>query len=273
MLAAGRNEYLVWGKIPQHAIINTFSVRQLVGLVNGSGALRVSLRFDQISRSNCSLVRTIRPELLQDKYELTHPTIAGFGKLCSFFGLIEPVHVQSIITSLVFGWRFQIQAQRPESWARDATLFAEALLTGGDNPVLRLEYVERLKLAYLCGVREGHKAVFNMLHEPERERNVRRMERTAAEIGLSSPADIMLGELHNARRAIHQYAEQDHARLTVQAPLSRGMLESPGNQGQESGGDVDMAEESDDDYRMDDGIVYERDDDSSSDYDGVDGLL
>ncbi|KAI6870078.1 hypothetical protein KC338_g3163 [Hortaea werneckii] len=269
---SGRSEYLVWGRIPQHAIINTLSIRRLVELVNGSSALRASLRFEQISRSNCSLLNTIRPELAQDKYELTHPTIAGFGKLCSFLGLIEPVHVQSIITSLVFGWRFQIQAQRPESWAKDATLFAGAFLSGGDHPVLRLEYVERLKLAYLCGVREGHKAVFNMLHEPERERNVRRMERTAAEVGLGSPADIMLSELQNARLAIDQYAEQDRARFTVQTPLSRRMLESPGTLGQQSGDDVDMAEDSDDDFRMHDGIVYEKDDDSSSDYEDMNGL-
>ncbi|KAI7335220.1 hypothetical protein KC315_g3384 [Hortaea werneckii] len=269
---SGRSEYLVWGRIPQHAIINTFSVRRLVELVNGSSALRASLRFEQISRSNCGLENTIRPELTQDEYELTHPTIVGFGKLCSFLGLIEPFHVQSIVTSLVFGWRFQIQAQRPELWARDATLFAEAFLTGGDKPVLRLEYVEQLKLAYLCGVREGHKAVFCMLHEPERERNAKRMERTAAEIGLGSPADIMLSELQNARLAINQYAEQDHARFTVQAPLSRGMLESPGSSGQVSGGDVDMVGDSDDDFRMDDDIVYEKDDDSSSDYEDMNGL-
>ncbi|KAI7472201.1 hypothetical protein KC351_g11745 [Hortaea werneckii] len=268
---SGRSEYLVWGKIPQHAIIHTFSVRQLVELVNGSRGLKVSLRFEKISRSNCSLLNTIRPELQQDEFELTHSTIVGFGKLCSFLGLTEPVHIQTVITSLVFGWQLKIHAQTSERWAKDAALFAEAVLASSDRAVLRLEYLEQMKLAYLYGVREGHKATWNMLHEPNRQRNITRMERAATEIGLRSPADIMLSELQNARLAIDQYAEQDRARFTVQAPLSRGMLASTGGQAQESG-DHDMVDQSVDDYVMVDDIVYEKDDDSSSDYEDMSGL-
>ncbi|KAI6797200.1 hypothetical protein KC363_g3008 [Hortaea werneckii] len=273
---SGRSEYLVWAQIPQHAVVNTFSVRRLVELVDGTPGLRISLRFDKISRRMRSLDRVILPELRKDDFELTAETIIGFGKLCAFLGLSDPCHVQSLVTSLVFGWSFHIRAQTPEMWAKDATLFAEAFLTGGDRPVLRLEYAERLKLAYLCGVREGHKAVFNMLHEPARQRNVERMERAATEIGLGSPADILLSELQNARLAINQYADQDRARFSLPAPpVTPTMLQTPDSSQTNGGGDdyvmVDEVDDNDDDLM--DAVIYENDDDSSSDFEDIEGLL
>ncbi|KAI7267429.1 hypothetical protein KC343_g6159 [Hortaea werneckii] len=268
----GRSEYLVWAEIPQHAVVNTFSVRRLVELVDGTPGLRIALRFDKISRRMRSLEKFILKELQKDEFELTEETIVGFGKLCAFFGLSDPCHVQSLITSLVFGWCFQIRAQTPEMWAKDATLFTEAFISASEKAILRLKYIEQIKLAYLFGVREGQKSTFNLLHEPNREQNVNRLERVAAAIGLASPDEILMAELQNVRHAIYQYAEQDRARLTVQAPLSRGMLESPGTLGQQNSGDVDMAEDSNDDFRMHDGIVYEKDDDSSSDYEDMNGL-
>lgn len=271
-MLAGRSEYLVWAEIIQDAVVNTFSVRRLVELVDGTPGLRVSLRFDKISRRMRSLDKFILKELQKDEYELTEETIVGFGKLCAFFGLSNPCHVQSLITSLVFGWCFRIRAQTPEMWAKYATSFTEAFISASEKAILRLEYIEQIKLAYLSGVREGQKSTFNLLHEPNREQNVNRLERLAATIGLASPDEILMAELQNARHAIYQYAEQDRARLAVQAPLSRGMLESPGTPGQQSGSDVNMAADSDDDFRMHDGIVYEKDGDSSSDYEDMNGL-
>ncbi|KAI7376790.1 hypothetical protein KC336_g19694, partial [Hortaea werneckii] len=171
---SGRSEYLVWARIPQHAVINTFSVLQLVDFVKGIRGLQVALRLDKISRRMCSLEKTILPELQKDEFELTVETIVGFGKLCAFFGLSDLSHVQSLVTSLVFGWRLKIEAQSPEMWAKDAALFAEAFLAGSNKAMFRLEYLEQLKLAYLSGVREGYKGTFNMLHEPQRQQNVNR---------------------------------------------------------------------------------------------------
>ncbi|KAI6906315.1 hypothetical protein KC318_g8114 [Hortaea werneckii] len=275
----GRSEYLVWAQIPQHAVVNTFSVRRLVELVDGISGLRISLRFDKISRRMRSLENFILPELRKDEFELTAETIIGFGKLCAFLGLGDPGHVQSLVTSLVFGWCFQIRAQTPETWAKDAALFAEALMTGSDKAVFRLEYVEQMKLAYLFGVREGHKGTLNMLHEPARERNVNRMERTAAEIGLASPAEIILNELQNARNAIEQYADEDRARfslpaLTAAPTPSRTMIQTPeSSQPDGNGDDYVMADEVDDnDDDLVDAVIYENDDDPSSDYEDNNGL-
>ncbi|KAI6804673.1 hypothetical protein KC332_g15203 [Hortaea werneckii] len=277
---SGRNEYLVWAEIPQHAVVNTFSVRQLVELVDGISGLRISLRFDKISRRMCSLDRVVLSELRKDDFELTEGTIIGFGKLCAFLGLSDPCHVQSLVTSLVFGWCFHIRAQTPEMWAKDAALFAEAFLAGSNKAVFRLEYLEQLKLAYLSGVREGYKGTFNMLHEPQRQQNVNRMERTAAEIGLTSPAEIMLNELLTARRAIQQYADGDRARFALPAPLatpttSRAMLQTPGtSQTGGVGDDYDMVDDVDDnDDDLVDAVIYENDDDSSSDFEDIDALL
>ncbi|KAI7535989.1 hypothetical protein KC331_g11718 [Hortaea werneckii] len=275
----GRSEYLVWAQIPQHAVVNTFSVRRLVELVDGIPGLRISLRFDKISRRMCSLERSILPELRKDEFELTAETIIGFGKLCAFLGLSDPGHVQALVTSLVFGWCFQIRDQTPKMWAKDAALFAEAFITGSDKAMFRLEYLEQLKLAYLFGVREGHKGTFNMLHEPARQRNVDRMERTAAEIGLSSPAEIILNELQIARNAIQQYADGDRARfslpaLTAAPTPSRTMIQTPENSQPDAvGDDYVMVDEVDDNNNdLVDAVIYENDDDSSSDYEDINGL-
>ncbi|RMY11439.1 hypothetical protein D0868_03141 [Hortaea werneckii] len=264
---SGRSEYLVWAEIPQQFVVTTFSVRRLVELVDGISGLRVSLRFDKVSRRMCSLDKVILPELRKDEFELTESTIVGFGKLCAFLGLSDPCHVQSLITSLVFGWCLQIRAQPPEMWAKDAALFAEAFITGSDKAMFRLEYLEQLKLAYLFGVREGHKGTFNMLHEPARQRNVDRMERTAAEIGLTSPAEIILNELQIARNAIQQYADGDRARFSIPALTaaptpSRTMVLTPA---------ISQPDSVADDYVMVD-EVNDNDDDSSSDYEDIHGL-
>ncbi|KAI7217439.1 hypothetical protein KC333_g4225 [Hortaea werneckii] len=276
----GRSEYLVWAQIRQHAVVNTFSVRRLVELVDGISGLRISLRFDKISRKMRSLENFILPELRKDEFELTEGTIVGFGKLCAFLGLSDPGHVQSLVTSLVFGWCFQIRAQTPEMWAKDAALFAGAFITGIDKAVFSLEYLEQLKLAYLFGVREGHKGTFNMLHEPARQQNVNRMERTAAEIGLTSPDEIILNELQIARNAIQQYADGDRARfslpaLTAAPTPDRTMVQTPENSQPDGVGDdyvmVDEVDDHDDD--MVDAVIYENDDDdSSSDYEDINGL-
>ncbi|KAI7086982.1 hypothetical protein KC356_g4537 [Hortaea werneckii] len=163
--------------------------------------------------------------------------------------------------------------------AKDSALFAEAFITGSDKAVLRLEYLEQLKLAYLFGVREGYKGAFNMLHEPERQQNVNRMDRAAAEIGLTSPAEIILNELQMARRAIQQYADGDRARfalpaLTGTATPSRAMLQTPNTSPTEGDGDdfvmVDDVDDNDDD--LVDAVIYENDDDSSSDFEDTSGL-
>ncbi|KAI7265550.1 hypothetical protein KC345_g8447 [Hortaea werneckii] len=278
---SGRSEYLVWAQIPQHAVINTFSVLRLVDFVKGVRGLHVALRLDKISRRMCSLEKTILPELQKDEFELTAETIVGFGKLCAFFGLSDPSHVQSLVTSLVFGWRLKVETQPPETWAKDAALFTEAFLAGSNKAgrneaVFRLEYLEQLKLAYLFGVREGYKGTFNILHEPARQQNVSRMERIAAEIGLTSPADIMLNELQTARRAIQQYAHGDRARfslpaLTAAPTTSRAMLQTPDTSPTEGDGDdyVMVDEVNDDDDDLADAVIYENDDDSSSDYDEI----
>lgn len=275
-MLAGRSEYLVWAQIPQHAVVNTFSVRRLVELVDGTPGLRISLRFDKISRRMRSLDKIILPELRKDEFELTEDTIVGFGRLCAFLGLGDPCHVQSLVTSLVFGWCFHIRAQTPEMWAKDAAIFAEAFIKGSDKAVLRLEYLEHLKLAYLFGVREGYKGTFNILHEPARQQNLNRMERTAAEIGLTSPAEIILNELQTARRAILQYADRDRARFSLPAPPATptpsGALLQTADSSQTNGvGDdyvmVDDVDDNDDD--LVDAVIYENDDDSSSDYDEI----
>ncbi|KAI6870523.1 hypothetical protein KC323_g2290 [Hortaea werneckii] len=273
---SGRSEYLVWAQIPQHAVVNTFSVRRLVELVDGTPGLRISLRFDKISRRMRSLDKIILPELRKDEFELTEDTIVGFGRLCAFLGLGDPCHVQSLVTSLVFGWCFHIRAQTPEMWAKDAAIFAEAFIKGSDKAVLRLEYLEHLKLAYLFGVREGYKGTFNILHEPARQQDLNRMERTAAEIGLTSPAEIILNELQTARRAILQYADRDRARFSLPAPPATptpsGALLQTADSSQTNGvGDdyvmVDDVDDNDDD--LVDAVIYENDDDSSSDYDEI----
>lgn len=223
-----------------------------------------------------SLDKIILPELRKDEFELTEDTIVGFGRLCAFLGLGDPCHVQSLVTSLVFGWCFHIRAQTPEMWAKDAAIFAEAFIKGSDKAVLRLEYLEHLKLAYLFGVREGYKGTFNILHEPARQQNLNRMERTAAEIGLTSPAEIILNELQTARRAILQYADRDRARFSLPAPPATptpsGALLQTADSSQTNGvGDdyvmVDDVDDNDDD--LVDAVIYENDDDSSSDYDEI----
>lgn len=226
----------------------------------------------------CSLEKTILPELQKDEFELTAETIIGFGKLCAFFGLSDPSHVQSLVTSLVFGWRLKIEAQTPEMWAKDAAVFAEAFIKGSDKAVLRLEYLEQLKLAFLFGVREGHKSTFNMLHEPARQQNIKRMERTATEIGLTSPAEIILNELQMARRAIQQYADGNRARLSLPAPPatptpSGALLQTPdSSQTNGVGADYVMVDDvDDDDDDLVDAVIYENDDDSSSDFEDTNG--
>ncbi|KAI7510962.1 hypothetical protein KC347_g3840 [Hortaea werneckii] len=277
---SGRSEYLVWARIPQHAVINTFSVLQLVDFVKGIRGLQVALRFDKISRRMCSLEKTILPELQKNEFELTVETIVGFGKLCAFFGLSDLSHVQSLVTSLVFGWRLKIEAQSPEMWAKDAALFAESFLAGSNKAVIRLEYLEQLKLAYLFGVREGYKGTFNILHEPARQQNVNRMERVAAEIGLTSPAGIMLDELQIARRAIQQYADGERARfalpaLTTTPESSKAILPTPDTSRTDGiSGDYVMVDEVDDnDDDLVDVVIYENDDDSSSDFEDINALL
>ncbi|GAB1739490.1 hypothetical protein NU219Hw_g4444t1 [Hortaea werneckii] len=274
---SGRNEYLVWAQIPQHAVVNTFSVRRLVELIDGIAGLRISLRFDKISRRRCGLDNSILPDLRRDEYELTAETITGSGKLCAFLGPRDPNHVQSLITSLVFGWCFKIRTQTPETWVKDATMFAEAFIAS-EKVTLRLDYIEQLKLAYLFGVREGYKGTFNFLHEPARQQNVNRMERTAAEIGLTSPAEILLGELQTARRAIQQYADGDRARFSLPAlpatpTPSRAILQTPDvSQTGGVGDDYVMVDEVDNDDDLVDAVIYENDDDSSSDYEDMNGL-
>lgn len=102
----GASEWLVWGNLPNSAVLHTFDLSELDDATEQSEEIRRLLQ-PQIFTSN-SRTHTVAHRLQSRNLVLDATAAQAMGHLVNLFGLggvnAAPAHITSFITCLVDGW-------------------------------------------------------------------------------------------------------------------------------------------------------------------------
>lgn len=185
---AGTHEYLCWKEIPAHAIISTFSVRELFERVTATPYMSRTLRLDVLSSSG-GFFKSILPAFRRDNIQITPDVISTVAKLAHFMGLnafSKAEHLAHLWTDVTQGWGVRLNHKTPEEWIQLAARFARALADSGDY-ILCSSDSRRLEGAFL----EGLHWSCGSHHIRYDDSRIRRKNSQARLIGLADPAGLL----------------------------------------------------------------------------------
>lgn len=243
--------FLVYHKIPNYAVLYTFTVQELVQLTVRKPAVGDLLRLHHLEK-NMTALRTLSQTLQAQNLKLDMQSVPAIAALVCFFTLEssgKTEHIMHIVSDVIQGWSLTVLYHSPQQWLALADSFASAML----NPPLRVGWLkdyQSIKMAFLDGVRWSQGDV-NARHKLER---MQTMLTRARKIGLEDPGKIVRDELDAAKFNVMTYDRKQQRLL----------------QGRHAGHRVLAAGEDEDDIpptaprskrrRFEDSIVYDTDD-------------
>lgn len=102
-------EFIIWGDLPNSAILHTFNLSELNDLIAVSPTCANLLNLDLFD--GASRTRAISQQLREKGIIMNVDTAKAMGKIARVFGLGGPdvtyLHIDEFVTSLVDGWNIQ----------------------------------------------------------------------------------------------------------------------------------------------------------------------
>lgn len=216
----GAYEHLVFKEIPGHAVLSTFSVRDLHSFVNRSPYMSRALRLDALSADNRAFQKVILPSFKADNVRLDSNVISAIAKLAEFMGLdafSKAEHLAHFWTTVIQGWGLQLDYKDPEEWVQLAAKFARDLGDAGGY-ILPSRDSRRLELAFLEGVNWASSRVFNTRYATDSEALIRKKDKEALAIGVADPVGLLSEEgvpSRAVRMSLQTYRHRGAARIEV----------------------------------------------------------
>ncbi|KAF2788135.1 hypothetical protein K505DRAFT_315451 [Melanomma pulvis-pyrius CBS 109.77] len=106
---AATAEFIIWGDLPNSAILHTFNISELNHLISTSPPCAKLLNLDLFD--GASRTRAISQQLREKGITMTKDTAKAMGKIAKVFGLDGPdvtyLHIDEFVTSLIDGWTIQ----------------------------------------------------------------------------------------------------------------------------------------------------------------------
>lgn len=193
----GACEFLVWHRIPQAAVLHTFSVTDLVQHTERNAPFSGIVQLSTLTLPRTMYATRIRRLMKAANKTLTPKNIGAVCEMVDFTGLdcrSSAAHISHVIGDTLRGLGFVIERQTEAEWQQKSSIFAHAMAKTSDYP-LTLQENENLRLAFLNGV------VWSCggWTWSDRIKEIRLMPLRASKIGLASPAQILANELDAAK--------------------------------------------------------------------------
>ncbi|KAK3674830.1 hypothetical protein LTR78_005174 [Recurvomyces mirabilis] len=201
----GTHEFIVWAHIPQQALIQTFTIADLLAACSRMPAMAAALRIETVGRKHKSLKKTILTQLEDEHVPLSAQTTVVIARLCRFLGLTasSPLpHLEHIVSDVLQGWKLSVQPMSSAEWSQLASLWAHKFC--GRQTLPSLERQMTLQMCFLQSVKAGL-GDFNVMLEPNL---INRMHRKSKAVGLESPTRVVLDAMANATTALLDYEKQ-----------------------------------------------------------------
>ena len=225
----GSHELMVYNKIPASAIIQTFSMANVIDLAQRDQAIGSVVRLDVLSLKGDYRAK-LRPLLKKDSPRLTPAVITSIARVCRALGLSKQSrieHISHIIEDFLYGWAYSHDRKDPEEWQAFASVFAQVFCRRS-VPAANTQDVQKVKLAFLEGVKWSM-GTYNTRHSAK---SIANMQRKAIAVGLECPAKLISNELDAAKLQLWTYQRQQERLVesmsSATAPMAVGAPVTPG---------------------------------------------
>lgn len=217
----GACEFLVWHRIPQAAVMHSFSVIDLVRHTHDHAAFGSIMQLPTLTLPRTVYMTRIRRIMKAANKTLTPQNIGAVAEIVHITGLdhrSSVSHVSHIIGDTLRGLAFVIERHTEAEWQQKSSMFAHAMAKKSDEP-LTLKEQESLKLAFLNGVVWS----FGGWTWSDRMRQMRLMPGRAKKIGLASPAEVLAKELDAAK--LHLAVSEQRQQRAFPTHRAQALLE------------------------------------------------
>lgn len=200
------NEFLVWHEILPHAIVHTFTVSELVFLIDRTPIVE-SIIQPSVLTDKGDYKTSVIQILKQSTNALDAASVSALAVLVRFFGLTHTsslAQISHILGDLIRGLGIKVTSKDAKAWQSLARAFDHEL---GLAP--SAEARAMTKLAFL----EGICSSFTDWIYGNRVQEEQAMLRRGVKVGLAKPADVVTGELEIERLALEKHIQRNNSDL------------------------------------------------------------